>query len=181
MNKRRSMKHRSYSPMYATLVILMACGQGELAGDAASMASAPERVVKEVSIPSGDPVTVADLKIEGMSCEMMCGGAIKKALAKLPGVSSTEIVFNEGEELDHAIVTYDEGQVTDAELLDAVKAIHDGQYKVMAVTVTKQVKSSSSTSEEPTRTSENKGVTAYSPAAVLLPSLLTLLTRILQH
>ncbi len=177
------MKYRSYFPLFAILALIIACGQHGEQGDASSMAAAAgfDRVVKEVSISTGDPVTMADLKIEGMSCEMMCGGAIKKALAKIEGVTSTEIVFNEGDELDHAVVTYDEGQVTDAQLVDAVRAIHDGQYKVLAVIVTKQVRSSASTSDEPSRTSENKGVSAYSPAAILLPSLITLLTRILQH
>ena len=76
-----------------------------------------ERIVEEVAISSGTPVTIADISIDGMSCEMMCGGSIKKALAKLPGVAGTEIDFIEGDERDHAIVTYDESKVTDAEMV----------------------------------------------------------------
>lgn len=120
----------------AALLTAVACGQAvEQAGTAAV-----ERAVSEVTISEGTPVTTADLKIDGMTCMMSCGRSIEKALAALPGVSNTEIVFNEGEEADHAIVTYDESKVNDAQLIEAVGKVHEGAYKVLAVRITKQVK-----------------------------------------
>lgn len=139
------------------------------------------RTVQEVAIQTGTPITFADLSIEGMSCEMMCGSSIKKALARLPGVSTTEITFIEGEELDHAIVTYDESKVTDAELVKAVQALYDGQYKVLAVNVTKQVKAPGAAAAKAAEAKEEKAVNAYLPTDAILPSIVALLTRILRY
>ena len=95
-------------------------------------------------------------------------------------MSTTEIKFVEGDENDHAIVTYDPAQVSDAQLVEAVQKIHDGQYKVVAVAVTKQVKGDGSASEdgEAAEASEAK-VNAELPA-LRLPSLLELLSLILR-
>ncbi len=161
-----------------TLLLLCACSSGpaDVPGAAADVA----RVVNEEVIAQGDPVTFADLSISGMSCEMMCGGAIKKALAKVPGVSGTEIKFIEGDANDHAIVTFDPGKVSDAQLVDAVQSLHDGQYKVVAVAITRQVKASNAATEgdeaaEPVPAKVNARL-----PAVLLPSLIELLSQVLR-
>ncbi len=138
------------------------------------------RTVKEVTIRTGEPVTTADLRIEGMSCAMMCANSIQKTLAKLPGVTSAEVDFQEGDEADHALVVYDAEQVSDAELVQAVHKLHGGQYKVMAITITRQVKMSGGSGDVGATTKEDRGVNVYAPAAALLPSVLTILTRILR-
>jgi copper chaperone CopZ len=101
----------------------------------------------------------------------------------LPGITTTEIQFIEGDDRDHAIVTYDETQVTDAQMVEAIQALHDGQYKVLAVTITKQVRGSAgSTSDEEPSAKEEKGVKASLPSSeVLLPSILALLTSVLRQ
>ena len=163
------------------LMTLAACsGAGDKGAASDQAHGAPERVVKEVTITSGTPVTMADLSIEGMSCEMMCGGSIRKALAKLPGVASTDIVFNEGEAQDHAIVTYDPGQVDDAQFIEAVQALHGGQYKVMAITITKQVRVAGSPVEGDEGDGREAAVSVYAPRDVVLPSVFALLSRILR-
>ncbi len=161
----------------AIVLLQAACSQGEGAGEA-STPGVP-RVEAEQVITAGTPVTMADLSISGMSCEMMCGGAIKKALAALPGVSGTEIAFTEGDAGDHAIVTYDPALVSDAQLVEAVQRIHDGQYKVMAVTVTRQVKSADIGAGEEAEGSADGKVNAELPS-FRLPNLLALLTFILR-
>ena len=170
-----TMVKRTFLPLAA--VFLFACSQQ---APAPQVAAGIERIVEQVAISSGTPVTVADLSIEGMSCAMMCGGSIKKALAQLPGVTGTEINFIEGDENDHAVVTYDESKVTDAEMIEAIQKLHDGQYKVLAVKVTQQVKGATSASSEGTATEESKPVSVLSPAAMILPGILSLLTHFLR-
>ena len=170
-----TMAKRLLLPLAA--VFLFACSQP---APVPHVAAGIERVVEQVAISSGTPVTVADLSIEGMSCAMMCGGSIKKALALLPGVSGTEIKFIEGEERDHAVVTYDESKVSDAEMVEAIQKLHDGQYKVLAVKITKQVKGASSASTEGAPVQGSKPVSVLSPAAMLLPGILSLLTHLLR-
>lgn len=168
-------------PLFAASLLLFGCGQAVPPEATANVAADVARVVKEVTIHEGVPVTLADLSIEGMSCEMMCGGSIKKALARIPGVASTQIAFVEGDEQDHAIVTYDETQVTDAQMIEAIQQLHDGQYKVMAVTITKQVKGQAPNGVEGGAGKEANGVKAFMPSKAILPSLFGLLTSILRH
>lgn len=141
-------------------------------------ASAPSRTVAEAVISEGTPITSADLSITGMTCEMMCGGSIKDALAKLPGITKTEIVFNEGDQANHAIVTYDPAQVSDGDMVKTVEGLHDGQYKVLAVGITKQVlKTGASDAAEAEKGDE---VNASVMQDVVVPGVFGLLARLLR-
>ena len=160
---------------YLTLAALAACGEAiapavEAKGDVA-------RSVNEVTITNGTPVTMADLSIDGMTCAMGCGGTIKSALAKLPGVSGAEVNFTDAEHTNHVVVTYDPAQVSDADMVKAVQGIHDGQYKVMAVGITKQVLKVPS-GDPPVETSE--GQVNASIESVALPSLVALLQQLVR-
>jgi copper chaperone CopZ len=148
------------------------------AGDV--VAAGIERVVTDQVINAGTPVTVADLSIDGMSCEMMCGGAIRKALAKLPGISGTEIAFVEGDERDHAIVTYDPDQVSDKQMIEAIQALHDGQYQVKAVHITRQVLATGADGAAPAASGDAASVEVFLPRPAVLPSLVALLSQILR-
>jgi copper chaperone CopZ len=161
------------------LLLFSACGSGAGTSEQAATSNVPR--TEQEMVVSGAPVTTADLSVEGMTCEMMCGGAIKKALAKVQGVSSTEIKFTEDETADHAIVTYDPAQVSDAEIVKAVEAIHDGQYKVSAVTVTKQVQGLVPTSapEDEGGEKQEAEVSASLPELVM-PNLFRILFRMLR-
>lgn len=159
----------------AGIALLMGCSGASNAPDQAAGAIA--RTVQEVAITSGEPVTIADLSIEGMSCEMMCGGAIKKALAKL-GAQGTEIKMSEDDSPNHAIVTYDGAKLSDAQLVEAIQALHDGQYKVVAISITKQVKGGSGSAEQPK--AEEKSVSVIAPKDIVLPSILALVGRLLR-
>lgn len=152
-----------------------------MADAAAEVAAAGiERVVTDQVINAGVPVTTADLAIDGMSCEMMCGGSIKKALARLPGISGTEIAFVEGDERDHAIVTYDPSQVSDAQMIDAIHALHEGQYQVKTVHITRQVLASGEEGASPAASGDAASVEVFLPRPAVLPSLVALLSQLLR-
>ena len=120
----------------------------------------------------------ADLSISGMSCEMMCGGAIKKALAKVEGVESTDIDFDAEKDVDHAIVTFKSDIVDDAALVAAVNAIHDGAYQVQAVVVEVPV-GSSAVQASNAKGDARKSVTDDLPE-IQMPSLMDILSSIIQ-
>ncbi len=173
----RSMNRFRILPILAAS-LLIACGGAE--APQADMAAAPTRSEQEVTITTGTPRTLADISIDGMSCEMMCGGSIKKALAQLPGVAGTEIEFHEGDVTDHAIVTFDPAQVTDAQMVEAIQALHDGQYKVMAVSVTREVKGEGwAPAAEEAPEGEGNEVSASLPS-LLVPSIFELLSQIVR-
>ncbi|MEO8590214.1 MAG: heavy-metal-associated domain-containing protein [Flavobacteriales bacterium] len=170
---------RIFLPLTFAAITLLGCGRADVTTAAMEGVA---RVVNEVSISTGTPVTTADLSIEGMSCEMMCGGSIKKALAAL-GVEATEIKMSEGDAPDHAIVTYNESKVTDAQMVEAIQKLYDGQYKVKAVNITKQVLGSAAAKSEGAKGEEEKGVSAYasSRTGTVLTGVLAVLTRILRN
>ena len=141
--------------------------------------SSVARTVNEVAITSGEPVTIADLSIDGMSCEQMCGGAIKKALAKL-GVQGTEIRMSEDDSPNHAIVTYNGGTLTDAQIIEAIQALHDGQYKVLAIDITKQVKGGTGNGESAKAEVEDDARSVAAPKDLVLPSIVALIGRLLR-
>jgi len=165
-------------PLSLVAVTLLGCGRTEVSN---AVLPGIERIVQEVSINTGTPVTMADLGIDGMSCEMMCGGSIKKALAAL-GVEATQIKMGEGDASDHAIVTYDEAKVTDAQMVEAIQKLHDGQFTVKTVNITKQVLGGAATRNEGPKAEKEKSVSAYaSNTGTVLTGVLAVLTRILRN
>ncbi|MCB9163183.1 MAG: heavy-metal-associated domain-containing protein [Flavobacteriales bacterium] len=171
------MRTRHLFPFF--VAILTACSTGTPGDREAATAPAIERVVVE-ELVTGAAGTVADLSIDGMSCEMMCGGSIKKALAKLPGVNSTEIRFIEGDESDHAVVDYDASKVSDEEMIEAIQSLHDGQYKVVSVHITKRVPGAGAVSTSARKVEETKQVSVINPSAIVVPGILGLLSYVLR-
>jgi copper chaperone CopZ len=178
----------TFRTLSALLVLLaVACSRSSqpTSEPVASAAASIERTEVSTEITSGTPVTFADLKIDGMTCAQMCGGSIKKALTALPGVASTEIKFDSPDG-DHAVVTYDPASVNDAQLIEAIQALHEGQYKVMAVTITKQVKveggSADGNEAEATVTTEVQAAAATAAEAVsVIPGILEMLSAIVRR
>lgn len=175
---RSKMTTRIFLSTFVAALLFTGCSNQEVPTAEATAADI-QRTVTEIAIADGTPVTFADISIEGMSCEMMCGGSIKKALAKLPGIEQTEIKFVEGDERDHAIVTYDESKVTDAQMIEAIQGLHDGQYKVLAVDITKQVGGNAQHSSIDTKYFP-KQMKMNTPSVSILPSVIALLTQIMR-
>ncbi len=161
----------------ALVIIIALAACGEATAPVAEAAANVDRTVNEVAITSGTPVTLADLSIDGMTCAMGCGSTIKSALAKLPGVSGAEVNFTEAGQTNHVVVTYDAAKVSDADMVKAVQAIHNGDYKVVAVGITKQVLKESA-SDAPAEAAE--GQVNASIESVALPSIVALLQRLVR-
>lgn len=156
----------------ATFVLLVSCSGPENTRTPNSSGEI-QRTVSEVVITSGTPVTIASLGIEGMSCEKMCGGAIKKALEGTEGVISAEIDFDTENDIDVAIVKYRSSEVEDKELIIVVQELRNGIYKVRSVNVESQVKGKATESEQ------DEDRTAMIPIEVRLPSLMDMLSAVL--
>ena len=65
-------------------------------------------------------------------------------------------------------------------VVEAIQALHDGQYKVLAVTITKQVRGSGATTDEAAGDKEKNGVSVYAPSTTLLPNVVSLLAGLLR-
>jgi len=94
------------------------------------------RVTRTEAVADGSEKYVATLAIEGMSCEMMCGGKIASTLEKLEGVKKVDIEFTDMDEVSFANVEYDSKVITEKEMVAGVHEIADGIYQVKSVNIT---------------------------------------------
>lgn len=116
----------------AATIFLLSCQSGTT--DENRVEAEVEPVVNQIET-DGPQKMVASLAIEGMGCEMACGGAIKKSLSGLEGVILTEIEFDADKETDFAIVEFDDKKVSSLQLVEAVNTLRKDHYKVTGVTI----------------------------------------------
>jgi copper chaperone CopZ len=81
--------------------------------------------------------SVASISVEGMMCQIACGGKIRKELMELPGVANANSKFQAGRDVNFVEVEFNAERVTVEELIYAVEDIADGKlYRVDAVDAT---------------------------------------------
>lgn len=116
----------------AATLFLLSCQSGTT--DENRVEAVVEPVVNQIET-DGPQKMVARLAIEGMGCEMACGGAIKKSLSGLDGVVLAEIEFDADKETDFAIVEFDDQKVSSLQMVETVNSLRKGHYKVTGVTI----------------------------------------------
>lgn len=70
--------------------------------------------------------TVAKIAVDGMMCEIACGGKIRKELSEMQGVANASIEFTEGADLNYALVEYNPDLVQEDQLIACINTISDG-------------------------------------------------------
>ncbi len=73
-----------------------------------------------------------NITIDGMTCASGCAKTIEKTVAALAGVTYSQVNFEE----KTATFKFDETKTTEKEILNAIAALNEGQYKVSNVNVT---------------------------------------------
>lgn len=134
---------RNLTIVFAALIGLYACGQSVETTD--DVANVP---VSNVSLEGDVDKTIAKIRIEGMMCEMACGGKIKKELGLLAGVTKADIVFQDSLQQDWAVVEFDPGQIKPENFIECVQGIAKGAYKVQGVDVINYEKSAENEAAE---------------------------------
>jgi copper chaperone CopZ len=74
------------------------------------------------------PNNLLTVEIEGMSCEMNCGGSIRKALKKTGAVSRVEFDWVEEAEKQITKISYDDKKMNDKQILALIESLNDGQF-----------------------------------------------------
>lgn len=67
-------------------------------------------------------------EIEGMTCEMGCGGSIRKALKETGGVERVQYDFVEGRKKQVAIISYDSTKIDVQKMLQLIQTINEKQF-----------------------------------------------------
>jgi hypothetical protein len=70
------------------------------------------------------------IELEGMVCQMGCGGAIRKAMNATGAVESCEFDFEEERAVDVAKIAFDKDKITVDEIVKIVSEINDGQFSI---------------------------------------------------
>jgi periplasmic mercuric ion binding protein len=79
--------------------------------------------------------TSATISIEGMTCAKGCAHFIEKKLAKLNGVTSASVQFEE----NNAIVEYDHHLIEESKIIEEITSLNDGKYSVSKIIIMKTV------------------------------------------
>lgn len=116
---------------------------------------------------------LANIAIDGMACEMMCGSKIASELNGLEGVKNTEIEFKGEGEVNFALVEFDAESVGEQEMIEAVQAIANGHYKVKSVEVKHVMAGSNSEEAEDDKVSVAKPGIRYP-----LPNIFSVFSRL---
>lgn len=70
------------------------------------------------------------LEVEGMTCEMGCGGSIRKELKATGGVERVEFNFIEGKKIQIAKISFDKDKISADEMVTILTSMNDKQFKV---------------------------------------------------
>ena len=74
------------------------------------------------------PNTVLELDIEGMTCELGCGGSIRVGVKELGGIHRVRFDFKEGQKKQRAYVSYDSKKVDKNQIIEEIEKLNDGQF-----------------------------------------------------
>ena len=74
------------------------------------------------------PNTVLEVDIEGMTCELGCGGSIRVGVKELGGIHRVRFDFKEGQKKQRAYVSYDSKKVNKNQIIEEIEKLNDGQF-----------------------------------------------------
>lgn len=160
------------SLVIAMFGFIASCGNTETAETAA--VESDVKVTRTEAVADGSEKYIATLSIEGMSCEMMCGGKIASTLEKLDGVKKVDIEFTDMDEESFALVEYDSSVITENEMVAGVHGIADGIYQVKSVNITHY-----KLADNAVKTEEKTKVSSFDPQIrYRLPNIFSTLVRV---
>ena len=74
------------------------------------------------------PNTVLELDIEGMTCELGCGGTIRVGVMDLGGIHRVRFDFKEGQKKQRAYISYDANKVDKNQIIEELQKLNEGQF-----------------------------------------------------
>ena len=120
---------------------------------------------------------VLTMEIEGMTCEMGCGGSIRKELKATGGVARVEFPnFTEGAKMQTARVSFDTNKITADEMIKIVTTMNEKQFTVGKTTSEVIDTPASSTSTEASDNSKEDQKVEIVETSYSMPNLLDILS-----
>jgi copper chaperone CopZ len=135
---------------------------------------------KKELAPKVDANALFTVNVEGMSCEMGCGGSIRKELKATGAVDRVEFDFVEGRKVQTAKISFDDKKITDTKMLSILSMMNEKQFKVQKVSIEKLEESSEASIEAPKEDSEKTVEISESAPTFTLPNLFDVLKYVIQ-
>ena len=113
--------------IYPFMLLFIVSCQSDASHNANTDVQKSEELADEKK-PEADFQCIA--KVSGMVCKMGCGGAIRKELTSLKGVSRVAVDYEENREEQIIRVFYNSRFHNEKEIYAELEKINDGQFKV---------------------------------------------------
>jgi copper chaperone CopZ len=133
---------------------------------------------QEVSDVAANSLMTMD--VQGMTCEMGCGGSIRKELKGTGAVARVRYDFVEGEQTQKAYISFDSTKITAEEMVDIVEKMNDQQFSVGKYAVKKLEEEKDNT---PTKSApdDTEASLEMEESGFQLPNLINLLKDLVVH
>ncbi len=143
---------------------------------------APENTpeTEEIAAAEVHPNQVLTMEIDGMVCQMGCGGSIRKGLKGTNGVASVEFDFEEERKTNIAKIAFDKSIVTSEELIKVVADLNDGQFLVGTVSFEDVAVSVKSNKTKKLKDGDNSSKVDVSSSTIKFPNLLDVFSGLLK-
>lgn len=140
------------------------------------------KISKEIAEVPVEVNTVMELDVEGMTCEMGCGGSIRKALKDTKSVNQVSFVeFDADKDANKAVIRFDRNKITADKIVNLIQEINENQFTVSNVkTETVDVAASSSVQEDAKTSTSEKSKVNMEVSSVELPNLFEIFTGFLR-
>jgi mercuric ion binding protein len=90
---------------------------------------APEKEIK-LNVAANQ---LLEMEVEGMTCEMGCGGTIRKKLQKTGHVGRVRFDFEEGRKIQTARIFIDTTKISSDDVKTLIESLNKGQFKIRSV------------------------------------------------
>ena len=118
---------------FALFTVVLSCSEEAPQTRIEKNVSATEESAGE-QLPDVDADRMLVVELEGMVCEMGCGGSIRKDFYGSEAVATVSFEFDEDKAVDVARVAYDRDLITADEIVGIINSTNDGQFKVVNTT-----------------------------------------------
>lgn len=121
-----------------------------------------------------------EVSVEGMTCEMGCGGSLRKALKDTKAVDQVSFVdFDADADKNKAIIRFDRTKISADKLVSLMEEINENQFTVSDVKTKTVDGDAASSNSGSTNKSEDAPVKMTSPS-LEIPNLIDLFTSFLK-
>ena len=120
------------------------------------------------------------VNLQGMSCEMGCGGSIRQELKATGGVDRVEFDFVEGRKIQTAKISFDDKKISETKMLSILSEMNEKQFKVQKVAIEKLNELKDTSIEAPVEDSEKAIEISDASRSFVLPNLFDVLKYIIQ-